>query len=159
MTIPPIIPEDAYMASLFSLCYSISSDVHAGQLYGDQPYFEAHVWPLSEFFAMRGMWEEACLALLHDVIEDHPNKVTFDWMSMMGIPDELLAALRCITKLRGEVYLTYLERVMSNEISWRVKLRDVLANASAPGTTRQRLLKYARALQILVPNAPDNVLT
>jgi hypothetical protein len=141
-------------------CYAIAIRAHRGQFYGGHlSYFKAHVLPLAEFFKKRGMYREACLALLHDTIEDHPDKVTYNRLAIAGIPEEIRTALRCITKERGEVYATYLARVMSNDLAWRVKIRDVLANASAPGATRHRLLTYARALQILVPNAPDNVLT
>ena len=157
---PSPIPGDFNpLPGIYRKCYAVARQAHRGQLYGTHAsYFKAHVLTLAELFKKRGMWDEACLALLHDTIEDHPDKVTYDRLCVLGVPDYLRHSLRCITKERGEVYETYLQRVMSDKIAWRVKIRDVLQNISAPGATRHRLLKYARALQILIPEAPDDVL-
>lgn len=153
-------PDFNPLPGVYRRCYGIASRAHRGQLYGThRSYFKFHVLPLAEFFKKLGMWEEACLALLHDTVEDHPDKVTYDRLVIAGVPLNIIRALRCITKERGEVYATYLERVMSDPMAWRVKLRDVLCNISAPGGDRRRLLKYAHALQVLVPNAPDDVIT
>ena len=148
------------LPGFYRKCYAIASRAHRGQRYGTHlAYFKAHVLPLAEFFKKRGMWKEACLALLHDVIEDHPDKVTYTKLRGEGLPEWLLDALRCITREYGEDYDAYLARVRTDDLAWRVKLRDVLSNISAPRTNKRLLRKYASALLVLGQDAPDHVFT
>lgn len=150
-------PDSLPLPRVYRKCFIIASRAHRGQLYGTQSYFRSHVIPLAEFFRKRGMWEEACLALLHDTVEDHPDKVTYISLSISGVPGNIVRALRCITKEKGVAYTDYLERVMTDDMAWRVKIRDVIANINGPNPTQRRLLKYAAALQRLVAEAPPHI--
>lgn len=89
-------------------------------------------------------------ALLHDVVEDSPT--TFDDLEMDGFPPEVLAALRCLTKTKGEDYDEFISRVLTNPLACQVKLADLMDNSdlsrlTTVGTVDQdQFAKYARAL-------------
>jgi len=72
--------------------------------------------------------EQKIVALLHDVLEDTSWTVTD--LLKAGIPHHLVDAVICITKVKGEPYLNYLARVMSNDVSHYVKIRDIDHNTS-----------------------------
>jgi len=89
-------------------------------------------------------------ALLHDVVEDSP--ITFEDLKKDGYPPEVLAALHCLTKTKGEDYDEFISRVLTNPLACRVKLVDLLDNSNlnrlnTVGTEDlDRVAKYARAL-------------
>ena len=141
----------------FRVCFKIGSKAHKGQLYNGKPYFRTHVIPIAHYFAKRHQWDEACLALLHDVVEDHGDVYTYDRLCLMGVPSHILKALRCITKREDETYADFIDRTISNDIAWRVKIRDVLQNLSHD-PSRYRVRKYSRALMQLTTNCPDSIL-
>jgi (p)ppGpp synthase/HD superfamily hydrolase len=71
-------------------------------------------------------YNEKIIAILHDVIED--TNVTLDDIRNEGYPEEIIFALDCITKRKGEVYKDYLDRVKQSELSRIVKLADLEDN-------------------------------
>ncbi len=152
-------PKDKEMQRVHRICWAIAYRTHRGQLYGDKPYFHAHLRPLHDHFARLNMWQEACLALIHDLIEDHRDKISTTRLVAIGLPTWLTRCLSNITRDPGEDYALFLRRAMSHDVSWRVKLRDVLANISHPECGRRRTLKYVEALRILTENAPDHIHT
>lgn len=58
--------------------------------------------------------EEKAVAYLHDVVED--TKITFSDLEEL-FPDEIVDALKAITKVNGEKYEDYLKRVSKNRIA------------------------------------------
>jgi hypothetical protein len=141
----------------FRKCYAIGKQAHKEDLYNGKPYFKAHVQPIVNYFTKHQNWAEACLAAVHDVVEDHGDVYTYDRLCLMGVPDPVRAALRFITKRPDETYTEFIERSMGNDLSWRVKIRDVLQNLSC-NPNRRRARKYAAALLLLTVNCPDSVL-
>lgn len=143
----------------YRACYAIGKKAHKGQLYAGKPYFSTHVQPLVDYFRKRKMWDEACLAALHDVVEDHGHKLEFSYarLSLLGVPRHVSEALRHISKEPAESYTAYIERCMLNNLAWRVKIRDVLQNISYD-PNRYRVQKYAAALLLLTAKCPENVL-
>jgi len=89
-------------------------------------------------------------ALLHDVVEDSP--ITFEDLEKEGFPSEVLAALHCLTKTKGEDYDDFISRVLTDPLACRVKLADLMDNSdlsrlATVGTEDlDRVAKYARAL-------------
>lgn len=89
-------------------------------------------------------------ALLHDVVED--SSITFEDLEKDGYPTEVLAALHCLTKTKGEDYDEFISRVLTNPLACRVKLADLLDNSDLNRLTTvgpedlDRVAKYARAL-------------
>lgn len=66
-------------------------------------------------------------ALLHDVVED--SDVTLDDLRAAGIGGDVIAAVDCLTKRKGEKLDDYLDRVASDDIAIEVKFADMLHNA------------------------------
>lgn len=93
--------------------------------------------------------EERMAAVLHDVVEDTP--ITFEDLKAAGIPAAVLAALERLTKIEGESYEAFIERVIPDRIACRVKVADLEDNMDVrrlPEVTekdRARLDRYARA--------------
>ena len=71
--------------------------------------------------------EKVC-ALLHDVVED--TDVTYDELKSVGYSDEVIDILRILTKIKGEDYRVYIDRIIdSNNIhAMNIKLADLRHN-------------------------------
>ena len=71
--------------------------------------------------------EKVC-ALLHDVVED--TDVTYDDLKNVGYSNEIIDILRILTKLKGEDYRKYIDRIInSNNIhAMNIKLADLRHN-------------------------------
>ena len=71
--------------------------------------------------------EKVC-ALLHDVVED--TKVTYDDLKSVGYPDEVIEILRILTKIKGEDYRKYIDRIIEslNIHAMNIKLADLRHN-------------------------------
>jgi len=65
-------------------------------------------------------------AVLHDVVEDRAT--TLDDLRKLGFGEEVIAAVDCLTKRRGEHYDTYIERCKGNAVARRVKVADLEDN-------------------------------
>ena len=66
------------------------------------------------------------VSLLHDLLEDCP-----EWNEeklKLEFPSKIVDAVVCLTKVKGESYLDYLNRVKSNEIALKVKISDLEDN-------------------------------
>jgi len=85
------------------------------------------------------------VAVLHDVVED--TNVTLENLLNMGYSTEIVNAIDAITKRPGESRYSYLDRVMSNDLAFKVKNVDILHNTSTdrmrllPESERERLVK------------------
>ena len=97
-----------------------------------------------------------CTALLHDVIED--TEITFE--DLTGeFPEEVVEALRCLTRDKNMNYFDYIRKLRKNPIAKKVKQADLLHNSdvtrlsdcenmSAEQISRLHG-RYKRALEIL----------
>jgi (p)ppGpp synthase/HD superfamily hydrolase len=97
--------------------------------------------------------EKICGAL-HDVIED--TDWTFEALEKEGFSEEVIAVLRCVTKLSEEEdYDSFIERVATNPIAIQVKINDLLDNMDITRLSRltemdiKRLNKYLKAYRKL----------
>lgn len=76
---------------------------------------------------LRGKNEtEMIVGILHDTVEDTP--VTLDMLRMEGFSEEILEAISCITKEKGEDYGHFINRVLTNPLATQVKLYDIEDN-------------------------------
>ena len=66
------------------------------------------------------------VALLHDVVED--AETSMEDLRAAGYPEDLLAALDCLTRRSEETYEEFIERIAPNELARRVKLADLKDN-------------------------------
>lgn len=67
--------------------------------------------------------EEKVVALLHDVLEDSP--MTLEDLKSEGFNEEILEALKCLTKIKGEDYRDFIQRIVLNPLATRVKIQDL----------------------------------
>lgn len=95
----------------------------------------------------------ACVALLHDVVED--TQVTLDELAQV-FPQEVIDAVRVLTHPKDEPYLDYVRRVKNNPLAKAVKLADLRHNSDEsrmPDASEEKLAyfreKYRQAFEIL----------
>lgn len=69
---------------------------------------------------------EMIVGILHDVVEDTP--ITIDMLRLEGFSEDILTAIECVTKRRGESYGTFIDRVLTNPLATQVKLYDMEDN-------------------------------
>lgn len=134
----------------------IAVEAHRGQLDKAGKIYILH--PLRVM--LRGRDEtEMIVGILHDVVEDTP--VTLDMLRLEGFSQEILDALCCITKEKGEDYGHFIDRVLTNPLARRVKLYDIEDNLNRdriPYPTPKdeaRFAKYEKYRQILLQKLED----
>ena len=99
------------------------------------------------------------VALLHDIVED--TEITLDKLEKMGFDDEIVEAVKAITKVKGEGYGIYLNRVKNNDIAKDVKLADLKHNGDLSRlkvitlNDLKRAKKYAQATLYLTSRGED----
>lgn len=97
--------------------------------------------------------EESCVvALLHDVIED--SDITLEILSKY-FKDDIIAALRVLTKKENDDYVMYIKRVKTNKLATKVKIKDLEHNRDltrldeVTDKDRKRSMKYWEAIRYL----------
>lgn len=70
----------------------------------------------------------AMVGILHDVIED--SNYILDDLRKEAIPEDIIEAVDLLTHKKGVSYSDYLVPIKNNELARRVKLADMLINAS-----------------------------
>ena len=70
--------------------------------------------------------DEKIVALLHDVVED--TLITLEELKAQSFSDDVLAALKCLTKIKGEDYQAFIQRVATNPLAVKVKIQDLKDN-------------------------------
>jgi hypothetical protein len=99
--------------------------------------------------------DQKLVAILHDLLED--TQWTADALRREGIPRRVVRAIECLTRLPGESYEQFIERVASDGLATRVKLLDLEDNsdpsrlAQPTPEHRARIEKYRRAMDRLRP--------
>ena len=73
-------------------------------------------------------YNEKICALLHDIIED--TDVTYDDLKDVGYSDEIIDILKILTKLKGEDYRDYIDRIINseNKSAMHIKIADLRHN-------------------------------
>ena len=99
--------------------------------------------------------EEKIAGVLHDVVED--SDWTFDALEAEGFSQEIIAALKCVTKLsENENYDDFIERVKKNPLAVAVKINDLTDNMDIrrlpylSDKDIKRLKKYLKAYKKLI---------
>lgn len=97
--------------------------------------------------------EESCVvALLHDVIED--SDITLEILSKY-FNDDIITALRVLTKKENDDYTMYIKRVKTNKLATKVKIKDLEHNRDlrrldeVTDKDRKRSMKYWEAIRYL----------
>lgn len=88
------------------------------------------------------------VALLHDVLEDTDIEL-YD-LAAAGVPNDVLAAVEALTRLPGEAYVSYIERVADDFMAKLVKIADLQANLARMDAEHESLRpRYEAALHYL----------
>ncbi|MBX9851114.1 MAG: HD domain-containing protein [Cytophagaceae bacterium] len=102
----------------------------------------------------KSMDEKIC-GMLHDLVED--TSWTFEALQKEGFSDEIIAALKCVTKIsENEDYNLFIERVKTNPLAIKVKINDLEDNMDIRRINKleekdlARLNKYLLAYHDLV---------
>ena len=97
--------------------------------------------------------EESCVvALLHDVIED--SDITLEILSKY-FNDDIISALRVLTKKENDDYVMYIKRVKTNKLATKVKIKDLEHNRDltrldeVTDMDKKRSMKYWEAIRYL----------
>ena len=96
------------------------------------------------FYLATQMDDEAsiCVALLHDVIEDHEDRYSFESLSADGFPNEVISALRLLTHPKCVPYMDYVKEIAKNPIARKVKIADLRHNMDSTRTGGVKAPKY-----------------
>ena len=106
-----------YYSQLVKTACSILFQAHRDDLdKGGYPYV------FHPFYLATQMDDEAstCVALLHDVIEDHGDMYSFANLERAGFPAPVLDALRLLTHAEGVPYMDYVQALAKNSIARKV---------------------------------------
>ncbi len=93
--------------------------------------------------------EEMSVALLHDVIED--SDITAEDLLQSGISPTVVSAVQSLTKVKGENYEKFIDRVLTNKLASKIKKADIEDNINILRLTTiteadlQRVAKYHKA--------------
>lgn len=91
---------------------------------GGNPYID-HLYYVSNHLDTE---EEKVTGLLHDILED--TEITIEDLEEIGISQIVLEALLLVTKIEGETYSDFIDRIINsgNIIALKVKIRDMENN-------------------------------
>ncbi len=95
---------------------------------------------------------ETCVALLHDVIEDHGDKYSFEYLEKEGFNKEIIEALRLLTHKKDVPYIEYIAKISKNNVAKVVKIEDLKHNLDIRRTSGEKVKKYdiyVKALEFL----------
>ncbi|MEG4987845.1 GTP pyrophosphokinase [Microcoleus sp. BR0-C5] len=136
--------------SLLQRAIAIAAKAHEGQVdKAGNPYLDHPLFVMENVHSL----EQKIVAVLHDAVED--SELTLEQLRSEGFPEVLVSAIAAITKIEGEPYAAYLERVIANPIALRVKIADVTHNldirriANPTEADFQRIAKYKKVLSQL----------
>ena len=136
---------------LLEIARNIARVAHAGQV--DRAgvcYFSGHIQAV-----VGGVdsIEAQAVAYLHDVLED--CDVSASELIEAGIPPQVVDGVIAMSKIDGEAYDVYLNRVRSNELARVVKISDLMHNMQldrlpvVQESDLVRVEKYRGALEFL----------
>lgn len=98
--------------------------------------------------------EEKTVGLLHDLLED-----CLEWNEeklSLEFPNNIVESVVCLTKIKGEKYSDYLDRVKTNEIALKVKISDLKDNMDITRLSKltdkdlKRIVKYYESYHELI---------
>lgn len=129
---------------------ALACRVHAGQVDKSGEAYILHPLRLMMQFDHH---DEQLVALLHDVVED--GDVTQGDLRAIGLPDNVVTAIDCLSKRQGETYDAFIERIGPNALARKVKIADIRDNLNLTRLPElheqdlERAAKYHRALMYL----------
>lgn len=112
---------------LIDKAFKIAVKAHEGQFdKGNKPYI-LHPVQVSMNFDNFKQKDYVIVSLLHDVVED--SNITLNDLIKCGFSEDVIKAIKAITKNKDETYLDYILRVVKNPIALEVKYYDLKHNS------------------------------
>jgi len=137
--------------STLNRAIEIATEAHEGQFDKAGRDYIGHPLRVME---MGKTENEKIVGVLHDVIED--TDWTFEKLAEEGFSQEVISALRCVTKLsENENYDDFIDRVKKNPLAVAVKINDLTDNMDIrrlpylSDKDVKRLKKYLKAYKRL----------
>jgi len=125
----------------------IALDAHSGQVdKANKPYI---LHPLRLMLKMKNELD-MITAVLHDVLED--SSYTEVELLREGVPEDVVNAVKCMTKDGVQTYESYLAQIKTNDMASRVKIADIEDNIDLTRLKNinsrdlDRIAKYHKAL-------------
>jgi len=132
----------------------IATAAHEGQERFDGSPYINHPLRVMRTLENQGHSERAqIVGVLHDTVED--SDVTFDDLRAEGFGEDIIHPLELLTKVPGDDYDMYIQRLSANACSRAVKKDDLFDNLDLTGLSnpsKKRILtieKYGRSLVFL----------
>jgi len=115
-----------YGAKALSAMIAVASHAHQNQYdKGGNPYI---LHPLAVMHLNPNFdWDQKCIAVGHDLIED--TWASESYLKEMGFNQRVIDGIVALTKIEGEPYETYKNRVKSNPDAIKVKMCDLRHNS------------------------------
>lgn len=104
----------------------VAAVAHNGQYTRDGKPYILHPLAVMAFLPADADEELKCIAVGHDLIED--TYVRINHLRFYGFTQRIIDGIVALTKVKGESYDTYKERVFANEDAMRVKMCDLRHN-------------------------------
>ena len=146
-----IVGKNVISMSTLQRAIEIATQAHQGQFDKSGKDYIGHPLRVME---MGKTEEEKIVGVLHDVVED--TEWTFEALEAEGFSQEVIAALKCVTKLsENENYDDFIERVRRNPLAVAVKINDLTDNMDIrrlpylSDKDVKRLKKYLKAYKKL----------
>lgn len=109
---------------LLSHAIALATEAHKGQ---KDKYGQEYLHHPIRVMNMGRNLKEKIVGILHDVVED--TEWTCEDLKKEGFPDEIIEAVRCVTKLSDEEdYEEYIGRCATNPLAIAVKIHDLTDN-------------------------------
>lgn len=139
---------------LLNKAIKIADKAHTGQKDKYQAPYIAHVMRVMEYGKTL---DEKIVGVLHDVVEDHAEEFSFEYLRSEGFPEYILFAVSCLTKFDPEeAYEDFIKRTERSPLAVAVKLNDLRDNMDLRRVNREltqkdihRFNKYLKAYRYL----------
>ena len=111
------------MSQYLHKAITIACEAHEGQSsINGEPYI---LHPLRLLIKAKSN-EERIIAILHDVIEK--TNISLLDLKNKGFDQNIISSIDSLSRRRSESYIEYIERLMQNKISVKIKLLDLADN-------------------------------
>lgn len=133
---------------MLNTALTIAKEAHAGQV--DKAVADYIFHPVMVSLVCETV-QEKVVALLHDTIEDCPDKVNYDLLREKGFPNEILEALELVTHIKNadfedyrSEYKWYIQslRQSHNKTAINVKIADLTHNSDISRLNGKKSPKY-----------------
>lgn len=135
-----------YTEKQYKLAYAIAKKAHDGQFRNDgvTPYFN-HPKELANQFANYGV---KAVCILHDVVEDCGG-YTIDTLKEFGLTEWIVHLVEVLTHRPKEPYKEYINRVIKDPLTTKIKIADMMLNLCDDPTDHQKE-KYKKYIKLLI---------